>query len=375
MVALSGITLWNLAYATSAKNAVEKAGFRERLHGMLLANCAFHDEMIHLYGGWALASGRSVCNGVIRASNGVLVNTRMPIIDTGVKAKCLKSLYYKLKGSGRGFLYVQLPLKIDCHGTMLPCGFARDHSHEIIDGFLKTLDSFQVPFVDVRGILDSTPDDVQRYFFSTDHHWNFDGAFKVFPTIARALVESLGAKSADIAPYISPDEWERKKLPRRFLGTDGRRTGALFAGTDEIFYYVPKFKTEISRVVDRRKISVNGSFVDSVLNGQSAEKPISMFLDTGYGIYGGDFDHVKYTNCVAPIKKNVLIVKDSYALPIIAWLTTIFERVDVVDLRYFKKMTLVAAVGTFKSDGVAIMYNPGSIAVNKMWQIGSVSAL
>lgn len=377
LAALSGVTLWNLACAKSAK-AAEKAGFRDRLHKELLDRCAFHDEMIHLYGGWARASGRSVCNGVLRHHSGMLVNTHLAYADTANRARSLKALGDNLAAAGKGLLYVQFPRKIDRGCEMLPRGFAQDFSHESVDGFLKSLDSLGVPFLDVRGTLDSTPEDVQRYFFKTDHHWNFDGAFKVFPAIAEALAKSVGAKPSDIAPYVSLDAWERKKLPRRFLGTDGRRTGALFAGTDEIFYYVPKFKTSISRTVPNRKISREGIFEESAMDFHFAEKPPSMLLDSGYCIYGSDFDYVRYVNALAPVKKRLLVAKDSFALPIVAWLATVFARIDVVDLRNYGQMTLAESSKAFESEAVAVMYNPMAVVnarMEKLWRFGHVDEL
>ena len=368
LAALSGITLWNLSNAAPSKSQ-EKADFRGRLRGMLLDKCAFHDEMIHLYGGWARVSGRSVCNGVLRHKSGMLINSRLTYTDATNRARRLKALYNNLTSSGKSLLYVQVPRKIDRDCKMLPRGFAQDFSHESVDGLLKTLDLLGVPFLDVRGMLDLTPEAVQKYFFKTDHHWNFDGAFKVFPLIAKTLAISAGAESSDIAPYVSPDAWERKKLPRRFLGTDGRRTGALFADMDDIFYYVPKFSTSISRECPSKKILRKGAFEESVIDIKLAEKPPSMFMDCGYNIYGSDYDYVKYSNDLAPIKKRIIVAKDSFALPIVAWLSTIFERIDVIDLRLYSQMTLTEAAIAFDSNVVVIMYNPMALSGShdKLW--------
>lgn len=374
VAALSVCTLWNLAHAPAAKDA-EKACFRERLHCRLLENCAFHDGMINLYGGWTRASGRSVCNGMFRHQSGTLVGTRMPYAEATDRALSLKALCDDLVTDGKGLLYVQLPLKVDRGCKMLPRGFAQDFTHESVDGFLKSLDLLGVPFLDVRGMLDSTPEDVQKYFFRTDHHWNFDGAFKVFPTIAEALARSAGAEYADIAPYVSPDAWERKKLPRRFLGSDGRRTGALFAGTDEMFYYVPKFKTAIARTVPSRNISREGTFEESAMESQFAAKPSSMLKDNGYSIYGPDFAYVRYMNALAPVKKRILVAKESFALPIVAWLATVFERIDVLDLRHYSQMTLVESSKEFGSNAVAVMYNPVSVVSRRrdmLWNFRSL---
>ena len=170
LLAFSGITLWNLVCAKPEKTA-EKMGFRDQLHKALLNKCAFHDEMIHLYGGWVRATGRSVCNGVFRSSGGMLINTHMPYFDTKSRVRSLKMLRSNLKESGKEFLYVQLPLKINRDGDMQPRGFACDRSHETIDNLIRILGLYHVPWIDVRGMLDSTSSAVQRYFFKTDHHW------------------------------------------------------------------------------------------------------------------------------------------------------------------------------------------------------------
>ena len=375
LAVLSGITLRNLAHAKPAKTA-EKPGFRDRLHKELLDKCAFHGGMVHLYGGWVRATARSVCNGVFRHHSGTLVNTHLAFVDATDRARSLKALSDNLAADGKILLYVQVPRKIDRRCEMLPRGFARDFSHESVDGFLKSLDSLHVPFLDVRGMLDSTPEDVQRYFFKTDHHWNFDGAFKVFPAIAEALIQSVGAKPSDIAPYVAPGAWERRKMPRRFLGSDGRRTGVLFAGMDDVFYYVPKFKTAISRTVPARKIAQDGTFTESVMDFKAVKKPSSMLLDRGYSIYGGDYGHARYVNASAPVRKRLLVAKDSFANPLVAWLATLFERIDVVDLRYYDEMTLAEASKAFESDVVAVMYNPVAVVssrLDKRWRFVGVS--
>lgn len=374
LATLSGVTFWNLS-EQKAQSQTEKVDFRKRIHGELLDSCAFHDEMIYLFGGWANILGKRVCNGVVRTYDGMIINTHLPYVDTMNRARRLKALCDHLGASGKKMLYVQVPCKIDRDGELLPKGFAQDYSHKTIDDFLLTLDSLQIPVLDLRGILDSTPEDVKRYFFKTDHHWNFDGAFKVFPTIAHALVNAAGAQDVDITPFVSPDAWKRKRLPRKFLGSDGRRTGVLFVGTDKFFYYVPRFKTSISKACPTKKISRSGAFKNSIIEATLAKKPKSMLLDAGYSMYGSDYDYIRYVNDSAPVKKRLLVSKDSFALPIVAWLTTVFERIDVVDLRFFKQMTLEEAANVFGSDVVAVMYNPAVAGMDAFWQFGGDSAV
>ena len=369
LAAISGTTLWNATHGKPSTAASGKDFFRDRVRRDLLGKCTLHDELIHLYGGWARATCRSVCNSVYRHESGMLVNSRLPCTNATDKAQIIKKLLDNLTLAGRKFLYVQFPCKIDRGCQLMPSGYAQDFSHTNADLFQEHLESLHVPYLDVRGMLASTPEAVLQNFFKTDHHWNFDGAFRVFPRIAEALATSCGTNPADIKEFISPDAWERRLLPRNFLGTDGRRTGVLFSGTDKIYYYTPKFKTSISRSMPSKRFARTGTFENSVMNFLHAKKPPSMLLDSGYSIYGSDNDYSRYINPSAPIKKNLLVAKDSYALPIIAWLTTIFERIDVLDSRHFSRMTLEETAYAMESDIVAVMYNPTALSDDKFWEL------
>lgn len=376
LLTLSLGTIWNTVCVQSNSKVriapqEKKNTIGNNIREVLLEKCAFREAMIHFYGDWARITGRSLCNDVIRHQSGMLLNVKMPYVDTTNHANKIRYLRNNLKKMGKEFFYVQLPLKSSRINDMLPRGFAIDCSHEIIDDFIKKLNIDHIPLIDTRGALDLTSEHLNRYFFKTDHHWNFDGAFRVFPIIAQALVTQVECDSSDIFSYTSSQQWDRMKLPHKFCGSVGRRTGVLFSGLDDLFYYIPKFMTEITKVISSKRVVDKGSFEYSVINISNLKKPQSTLLDNAYALYGGDYDHVKYLNSMAPIKKSLLVVKDSYALPIIAWLTTIFERIDVLDLRYLKRMTVLEASEVFESDIVVIMYNPGSIDVKKMWEFGS----
>jgi len=78
---------------------------------------------------------------------------------------------------------------------------------------------------------------------------------------------------------------------------------------------------------------------------------------------------VTYVNALAPVKKRILVAKDSFSIPLVAWLATIFERVDALDFRHYDKMTLAEAARTFESDVVAVMHNPAPVMGrrDKLW--------
>ena len=371
VLALSaGVTVYNMGTASRTKQ--DGGDARKVLQRMLLDECCYREALIHLYGGWVRLSGQSVCNEVLRLSNGQLFTGGMRKFDPRGYFRNVQNLHEFAASNGCRFLYVQFPRKMDRNGHLLPKGYKKDYGYEVVDCFLQLLTDAHVPIVDTRSALDGDVQSINRYFFKTDHHWNFDGAFKVFPVVVEAVMRQFGLDPKTVEPYLDPAAWERIKAPRTFMGSTGRRVGSLFADPDEFYYYLPTFECEIEKAIPARQRSACGSFEEAVVEKALLEKPQSSFVDCGYSLYGSDYDHVRYVNHKAPVARRLLITKDSYALPIIAWMTTIFKTIDVMDLRHYKKMTLIEAAKVWRPDMIITMHNPSALTVSqsRMWTFG-----
>lgn len=346
---------------------------QERVHSMLTENCGMKDELIDLNGGWARLMGYKRYNGIIKGHGDMLFPLPRQRVETRRCLHSLLNLYQKCCQNECEFLYVQLPLKMNRMGDMLPDGCGKDYSHEMVDDFLSNLRQLAIPTYDTRGGVDADFESVQRYFFRTDHHWNFDGAMKVFYELMMKLQQILELPSSVVAEKILPRSWKRMAFPRCFLGSWGRRVGALYAGKDEVYYYLPSFETQIRKRILSRDVDVEGPFEESVIFKDVIPEPKSHFRDYAYGLYGGDYDLVRYESKLAPCDKHILIVKDSFSLPIVAWMTTVFREVDVVDLRYYNPRSVCSFIEREQFDLVLVMYNPGALGAEKMWNFGSGS--
>lgn len=366
----AGFSVYNVA--TDENSPFKSKDVQTALRKSLLDDCALHDELIHLYGGWVRYSGRRVCNGVIRHDDGLLTRRGLRLIGVDKESSAIIDLKNMVEGIGGKFLYVQFPMKMDLRGLLTPKGCPRDFSHQVVDDLLGRLDAAQVSYLDTRAIVDETPESVSRYFFKTDHHWNFDGAFKAYPTIARSFVKALDFDENVIEDYIKPEAWKRTKLPRKFLGYEGKRVGGLFADPEDLYYYLPTFETNIRKEIKAKNIDQTGSFEESVLNKNVFKKPNSIMEDGGYGIYNYNLGHIRYMNHQAPIEKHLLIAKDSFALPIVAWLSTIFTQIDMIDLRHYEELTFKEKLVELKPDLVAVMYNPGHVGKNQLWRFSAI---
>ena len=73
---------------------------------------------------------------------------------------------------------------------------------------------------------------------------------------------------------------------------------------------------------------------------------------------GDDYPLVLYQNENAPSTKRILMIKDSFGLPLEGFLATAFREVETLDLRHLEGKTGVEAIADFRPDVVIVMYNP-----------------
>lgn len=296
---------------------------------------------VNLSGGfsrWALGHRR--CNEVYISPNGMLVKLEERC-DMAPIASNIIACAQALAPSACRNVYVQMPCKQSLDGQGVPAAFGEDSANENRDEILTLLRPV-MRVVDLRPIVSATAEDVRNNFIRTDHHWNFEGAFRAFQHLVPVLLEECGVRvEGDLTP-LDRANWKFVELPRkgaRFLGTSARRTGTWFVGYDRLEYLVPTFRTDlvvstVDRYGERRR--VHGDFASTLLNERDMREPPTYVEDYGYNVYLGDMAYVEITNASAPVDKSVFVVKNSMSQPLLAWMSTVFARIVAVDPRYHK---------------------------------------
>ncbi|MBO7684452.1 MAG: hypothetical protein J6T51_06980, partial [Kiritimatiellae bacterium] len=164
--------------------------------------------------------------------------------------------------------------------------------------------------------------------------------------------------------------WTREVRPSCFLGSLGRRTGPLFAGLDDLEVLRPRFATRMSISVPSKGVDLAGTFEET--NMRRAEEAISSsgsFVTDAYSaLYvGGIYPQVVHENPDAPLDVRVLLIGDSFARPVEAFLSVAVRRLDVIDPRRTRRdFRLSEYVLQVKPDVVVQMINPSSFVVDKM---------
>lgn len=315
---------------------------------------------VELNGAYARVIGRRLCNGVFRDEHGLMLMGVKRRDVSAVAASAIEFSKWLEKRNSR-YLFVQAPSKADRGDTLHP-PFLSHEGNANADDFLGRLEQAGIATLDLRETLARTPDDVRRQFYRTDHHWNNDAVFMAFGVIARRLAEMTGTDRSAIEEKIAASSWKREVWSNCFWGSQGRRTGRLFSGVDDLIVYTPRFPTQMSLDVPSKKIHLSGSFrktnmwrAKDIRGRGRLEKDAYSFL-----YVGGLYPLVRHRNNGAPIRAKIIIIGDSYARPLEAFLSTVASDVVVLDPRRFAKgETVSAIIRRFRPDMVLQVANTG----------------
>lgn len=357
-----------------------RAGFEKSvaaIHSGLLERFKWKDAFVDISGLYARIMGRRLHNQVVKLANGHLQNAlRIEPSDEEMaksadSAVRIRDLFAWLKGRGIGALYLQAPTKMDVGGMLYPYE-VKHRIYEKADLVCAELQTNGCEVLDMRNRLAATVDDVSRNFYVADHHWRIEAAFGVFPAVVDRMLSILGQDGKDVSQLVDSRNWLCQTREDLFLGSWGRRVGRFFAGLDDISWYEPKFNTHLSCAVPRVELITVGKFSDALVRSAGfLDGRLSPHANNAYCLYvGGNFPLVMHRNASAPSHARILMVVDSFALPVQAFLSTVFSEIDVLDLRSFGEMPLCDYVDAYGPDLVVFLYNPGSIGAEKTFAFG-----
>ena len=340
--------------------------------GYLSNNFVYKSDFVNLNGLFARLTGRRTLNKVVRLNNGMLGGTSIRV-NTGALANSIMDLSDYLSEQNIPFLYVQMPYKESLDGQSYPVGVI-SYANQNADDLLSRLSAAEVETLDLRPLLSQTPEMLEQNFYKVDHHWNSDGALIGFQEILRYLHELFPEGDIDLT-YAQADRWERHSIDNWFLGSRGQRVGIFFGGTDSLIWHTPKFETEMSFAVPSHGIFFHGDFNDANIRTKYIEEK-DYFGTTAYCVYVGDnYPLGLHRNLYAPSPLKVLMIKDSFSLPLEAYLSTVFQEVDAIDSRYFSECTVAEYVERTKPDVVIFAINPAQFADKEYQNSGVENAV
>ena len=324
---------------------------------------------VDLNGGACRAIGRRLCNERILFKDGMLGYMYMPGRGAvGPYVDATADFARRVEERGVSFLYVQLPGKFALDEGLMPEGVEHYNPNEEALQALAGLVERGVRTLDLVRVFATTRTDVEANFFRTDHHWRGRAAFEATGLVARELAEILGDPALREPPELDIGNWEKRTLKQAFLGSHGRRTGRWFAGIDDFEYFTPKFETDIQRY-RAGKLQSQGDFEKSVLDVRHLSRPIH--VRNAFGVFGSDRNEEAFFNGRARSKARILVVKDSFANPMVGFLSTVCRDVMKVDPRKFSSPDdAMKCVEKYRPDAVVMVVNPTAVR-NERFRLSS----
>lgn len=337
----------------------------EDVQSGLAENFPRKGDFIDINGGVARLIGRRMCNERMLYGDG---SVGYQFAQRHSQVECFIESVVDFSGRvrdlGCAFLYVQAPAKMPLCGDFMPEGWDFENPNLVGSAVVGGLTGSGVNALDLIPEFAGSPEDVSRNFFRTDHHWRTHAAFRAANLVVGELSSMFSAGDLRNPPQLESDRWAKVVLPQSFLGSHGRRTGRFFAGLDDFEYLVPTFKSDISRIVPGRPPR-RGSFEAAVLNMRVLKRRTVRDRNM-YGMHGQDLGQLSFVNMHAPSAVRVLIVKDSFANPVAAFLTTVCREVTVVDPRKCSSWAqVIALIANCRPDVVIEMVNPVAVFSGK----------
>lgn len=195
--------------------------------------------------------------------------------------------------------------------------------------------------VDVYTALEAHKD--EPIYMRTDHHWASLGAFyaaEKFSAVARV-------------PFARIEEYE-KNTRDDYVGTLYGYSGdiTLKENPEEFSWYVPNAPFRTTYYTRNLVKQYEGSFFMNMKN----VAPVSYYM-----VYMAGDDHMVHVQTEVKNGRKLAVIKDSYGNALIPWLTSSFEEIFVIDMRYFN----VNAIQFMKDKGVTdVLFCMNSFSAN-----------
>jgi hypothetical protein len=253
--------------------------------------------------------GQKETGGVYLCRDGYLIQAPGEPDEANLDRNIRAINRFGARHSGLKITMSVIPNAATIHADRLPANApVRDQRADLADLQARVTGAV---FADVTEALERYSD--EYLFYKTDHHWTSLGAGRAFT----ALAPTLGISAPSLDSYtVYP-------VSDSFEGTLSSRTGS-HAARDRVDIYVPK--TEVS-------YSVN--YVDSQKRVASLYNRAALEQKGHYTVFfGGNHSRVDITT-TAGTGRCLLLLKDSYANCFVQFLYPHYDRILMVDPRYY----------------------------------------
>lgn len=255
--------------------------------------------------------GKCEINGVLLAEDGYLIENYSEPQSTERIATSFEKLAQKCEEGGYDAKLMLVPTAITIYEDRLPQASVIYHQMDTIEEIRSNV---SMDFVDVYDALYAHRDEGQL-FYRTDHHWTTLGAYYAYAQYC----QSVGIQTQRL------EDMDSMVATDAFQGTYFSKVNMWSAAKDDIILYSNPSDQLVVDYTDKNIQTDTLYNLDYVME----KDKYSLFLDNLHTL-------IEITNENADSNRQLLLVKDSYANSMVPFLVHHFEKIYVVDTRYFK---------------------------------------
>ncbi|WP_139892145.1 DHHW family protein [Bacillus sp. D386] len=266
------------------------------------------------------------------------VHSKINDFTTELKEKDIP-VFFALTPNKTTMLEYQLPDYIESRANEL--------SDELSKGFNE-----DVNLLDLRSAIEPHMDEENMYFY-TDHHWKPKAAYYAYSEIIR----NMNMQIPDIGQPLPMSSYNWREDITPFYGSEARKVGRENISQADTITIVEK-KSEGKPL----EISYRGKSNQPLFNEEVLKKE-DVYTNRYVSYFSGDVPEGIIQNPNVQNGKRVLILKDSYANAMIQFFPSHFEETRILDLRYYKHMTVKDYINKNDIDAVVFVHNINSILI------------
>lgn len=310
------------------------------------------DNLLKLYTRIELAMNKSTIRGHYIINNEWILPHKIGKKDpTNLSnlAEKLNNIAINLNEQNKDVYFVSTPSKIIALNHLYPKYSEQGYGMENLDQFISKLDYKNIKTINIDKYFSENfnEEKLQSFYFKTDHHWNGIGAFEGFKNI----IDNMNYIEKQESDKILNNYVKAVVKDKLFLGSYNRNLFSLFSKKEEIPYMYNDNGKEYEY------FNYNGNEYTPMERELLISTEMKLDEVTYGGAYTYDIPLYKIVNNDAPIKKKILIIKDSFQTPTTLMFADFFESVEILDPRNSIGLTSSKVIEESDPDIVMFMFN------------------
>lgn len=315
---------------------VTSGRFESRFEDYVADQFPFRDGWIVLKSSVDRLMGRRESNGVFLADDGYLIQNFTYPDQAAYQANLQALRGFISRHAGMPQYALVAPTAITVLADKLPANAIVGDEGGYLNRLKADLSDLPVSFIDLRGDFMGRQ---EQLYYHTDHHWTTGAAHLAYLKLAE-VAELSGAKT----------NYTPRLLSNAFQGTLTASSGFRTGSSDDLYAYLPD--SPVKYVV---------SYVGESRKSATVYRPEMLDEKDQYTVFfGGNHPQIKIDTTVDN-GRRLLVLKDSYANCFIPFLLEDYERLIVVDPRYYtgEIEVLMEAEGV---NEILFLYNASTLA-------------